>query len=81
MQSIDASIVHFVIKATKLVQMIVSICVEYRVKKIPIVNPRWPPKIQDGRHENQLFDIFASWFLESDKTQRTKKLHWNVLTP
>ena len=40
---------------------------------------KWPPKIQDGCHEIQFFYIYASWFLESDKTQRTKKLNWNVL--
>ena len=26
--------------------------------KVPIVNPRWPPKIQDGRHEIQFGDLF-----------------------
>ena len=53
-QSIGASIVHFVIKAPTFVQITDSI---YRVQgyKVPIVNPRWPPKIQDGRHEIQFF--------------------------
>ena len=49
---------HFLIKVPKLVQMIVTL---YRVQayQVPIVNPRWSPKIQDGRHEIQFFDIFA----------------------
>ena len=29
-------------------------------KKFLIVNPRWLPKIQDGRHEIQFFDISTS---------------------
>ena len=35
-------------------QMIVTI---YSVQayQVPIVNPRWPPKIQDGRHEIECF--------------------------
>ena len=39
--------------------MIVTI---YRVQayQVPIVNPRWPPKIQDGRHEIKFFDISTS---------------------
>ena len=34
----------------------------YRVHdyKVPIVNLRRPPKIQDGRHEIQFFDISTS---------------------
>ena len=34
----------------------------YRVQayQVSIVNPRWPPKIQDGRHEIQFFDISTS---------------------
>ena len=34
----------------------------YRVQgyKVSIVNPRWPPKIQDGRHEIKFFDISTS---------------------
>ena len=41
---------YFVIKVPTLVQLIVTI---YRVQayQVPIVNPRWPPKIQYGRHE------------------------------
>ena len=48
--TIGVSIVHFVIKVPKLVQMIVTI---YRVQsyQVPIVNPKWPPKFQDGRQE------------------------------
>ena len=48
--TIGISIVHFVIKVPKLVQMIITI---YGVQayQVPIVNQRWPPKIQDGRHE------------------------------
>ena len=42
-QTIDASIVHFVIKVPKMVQMIVTI-IEYRVIKYPL-------SIKDGRHE------------------------------
>ena len=47
---IGVSIVHYVVKVPNLVQIIVTI---YRVQgyKIPIVNPRLPRKIQDGRHE------------------------------
>ena len=47
---IGVSINHFVIKVPKLVQIIVTI---YRLHayQVPIVNPRWPPLIQDGRHE------------------------------
>ena len=48
------SIVHFVIKVPKLVQMI-----DYRVH-VPILNPRWSPKIQDGRNEIQFFYISTS---------------------
>ena len=53
--TIGVWIVHFVIKVAKLVQMIVTI---YRVQayQVSIVNP----KIQDGRHEIQLFDISTS---------------------
>ena len=55
--------VHFVIKVPKLVQMIVTI---YRVQayQVPIVNPRWLPKIQDGCHEIpfQHFNIRRRWF-------------------
>ena len=43
-------------------------------QKFPIVYPKWPPKIQDGRHEIKFFDIFAYDFFENDKTQRTKNL-------
>ena len=52
--TIGASIVHFVIKAPKLVHMIVT---KYRLQcyKEPIVNPRWPTKIQAGRHKIQFF--------------------------
>ena len=35
--------------------------------KMATKNPRWPPR------NSFFFYIFASWFLESDKTQRTKK--------
>ena len=58
--TIDVSIVHFVIRVLKLVQMIVTI---YRVQayQVPIVNPKWPPKIQDERHEIQFFDISKSY--------------------
>ena len=47
------------IKVPTLVQMIVTI---YRVQayQVPIVNPRWPPKNQDGRHEIEFFDISTS---------------------
>ena len=57
--TIDVSIVHFVIKVPKLVQMVVTI---YRVQayQVPIFNPRWPPKIQHGLHECKLFDISTS---------------------
>ena len=57
--TIGVSIVHFVIKVPKFVQMIVTI---YRVLacQLPIVNPRWPPIIQDGRHQIQFFDISTS---------------------
>ena len=50
--TIDVSIVHFVIKVPKLVQMIVTIYM-YRVQayQVPIDNPRWPPKFQDGCHK------------------------------
>ena len=73
-----ALIVHFVIKARKLVEMTGTI---YRIQglKVIIVNPRWPPKIQDGRHEIQFFDIFASFILESDNFQITKNVHGNLL--
>ena len=52
--TIGVLIVHFVIKVQKLVQMIVTI---YRLQayQVPIVNPRWPPKFQDGRLEVQFF--------------------------
>ena len=42
----------------------------YRIQgyKVLIVNPRWPPKIQDGRHKFHFFDIFAAKFLESDNS-------------
>ena len=57
--TIGVSIVHFVIKVPKLVQMIVTI---YRVQayQVPIVNRRLPPKIQDGRHEIKFFYISTS---------------------
>ena len=57
--TIGVSIFHFVIQVPKSVQMIVTI---YRVQayQVPIVNPRWPTKIQDGRHEIQFFDISTS---------------------
>ena len=35
-------------------------------------NPRWP-------QQNSVFDIFASWPLESDETRRTKIIDWNGL--
>ena len=55
--TIGVSIVHFVIKVPKWVQMIVTL---YRIQaylayQVPIVNPRLPPKVQDGRHEIQFF--------------------------
>ena len=48
--TIGVSIVHFVIKVPKLVQMIVTI---YRVQayQVPVVNERWPQKIQECGHE------------------------------
>ena len=48
--TIGISIVHFVIKVPKLVQMI---DIEYMLNKYPF-------SIQDGRHEIQFFDIFTS---------------------
>ena len=58
--TIGALIVHFVIKVKvrKLLQMIVTInrVQEYQV---PIVKPRWSPKIQDGRYEIQLGIFFT----------------------
>ena len=44
--TIGVSIVHFVIKVPKLVQMIVTILYRIQAYEVPIVNPRWPPKIQ-----------------------------------
>ena len=57
--TIGVWIVHFVIKVLSLVQMIVTI---YTVQayQVPIVNPRWPPKSQVGRHEITFFDISTS---------------------
>ena len=54
--TIGVTIVQFVIKVPKLVQMIDTL---YRVHayQVPIVNQRCPPKIQDGRHE---FFFFTS---------------------
>ena len=54
--TIGVLIVHFVKKVPKFVQMIFTI---YRVQayQVTIVNSRWPPKIQDGSHEIQFFDI------------------------
>ena len=52
--TIGVSIVPFVIKVPKLVQMIVH------AYQVPIVNPRWPPKIQDSRNEIQFIDISTS---------------------
>ena len=49
--TIGVSIVHFVIKVPKLVQMIVTMYYRVQAYRVPIVNPRWPPKIQNGRHE------------------------------
>ena len=54
--TISVSIVHFVIKVPKLVQMIVTI-LRVNDYQVPIVNPRWPPTLQDGRHEIEFFDI------------------------
>ena len=51
--TIGVSIVHFVIKVPKLVQMIVTI---YRVQAYP----KWPPKFQDDHHEIQFFNISTS---------------------
>ena len=48
--TIGVSIVHFVIKVPKLVQMI---DIEYRLIKYPL-------SIQDGRNEIQFFDISTS---------------------
>ena len=42
------SIVHFVIKVPKFIQMIVIILYRVQAYQVPIVNPRWPPEIQDG---------------------------------
>ena len=53
--TIGVSIVQFVIKVPTLVQMIVTI-----IYRVPIVNPRWPPKIQDGRNEFLFVDISTS---------------------
>ena len=46
-------------KVPQFVQMIITI---YRVQdyQVRIINPRWPPKIQDGCQEIQFFDISAS---------------------
>ena len=57
--TLGLSIVHFVIQVPKLVQMSVTV---YRVQvyQVPIVNPTWPPKIQDGRHERFFFVISTS---------------------
>ena len=57
--TIGVTIFQFVIKVPTLVQMIDTI---YRVQdyQVPIVNPRWPPKIQDGHHDIQFFDISTS---------------------
>ena len=42
----NLSIVHFVIKAPKLVQMIVTIYRVHGKKNYQLSNPRWPPKIK-----------------------------------
>ena len=77
-QSIGASIVHFVIKAPKLVQVKWSLaCVEYRVTKYPL-------SIQDRQKSkmaatNSVFlhlrlIIFRKWY-----DSRNKKLYCNLL--
>ena len=60
-------IVHFVKKVPRLVQMIVTI---YRVQafQVPIVNPRWPPKIQDGR--NDFFNFFFTFEHQTARISR-----------
>ena len=62
--TIGVSIVHFGIKVPKWVQMIFTI---YRLQafKVPIVNPKWAPKIQDGSH-----DCFFILFLDISTSDR-----------
>jgi len=57
--TIGVSIVHFVIKVPKLVQMIVTI---YRVQayQVPIFNPRWPQKSKMAATIFSFFDISTS---------------------
>ena len=51
---IGVSIVQFVVKVPNLVQIIAVIYRE-QCYKVPIVNPRWPRKIQDGYKWEQVF--------------------------
>ena len=60
--TIGVSIVNLVIKVLKLVLMI---DIEYKAYQVSIVNTRWPPKIEDSRHENEFFwhfHIRRQWF-------------------
>ena len=57
--TLGVSIVHFVIKVPKLVQMIVTI---HRVKpsQVTLANTRYSPKIHVGRHKIQFFEVSTS---------------------
>ena len=48
---IGVSINHFVIKVPKLVQIMIVTIYRLQAYQVPIVNQRWPSKIQDGRQE------------------------------
>ena len=64
--TIDVSIAHFVIKVQKLVQIMIGtiqstgLSSTHFQSKMPAKNPRWPPQIQDDRHDFQFFDISTS---------------------
>ena len=56
---IGVSIVHFVIKAPKLVQIIVTIFL-VQAYQVPIVNPKWQPKSKMAATKFSFFDISTS---------------------
>jgi len=79
--TIGVSIIHFVIKVPKLVQMIVTM---YRVQgyQVPIVKPRLPQKIQYCHHEIQFFlhfHIRRRWFPAHHRDRLVRYCLFNYL--
>ena len=55
-----------------MILMIKNVCSQYEI-------PRWPPKSKMAATKFIFFYIFVSWFLESDKDSKNKKVQKHLV--